>query len=143
MKRIGVVGELGLFHTDIIQAGKEYFQEIKEEYLSTSTQRWEASNNTIRNREPFRFRNFKASSSRLHKHSNMILTMALEWIGCWYRSSIILYPQNSYHSDYNLMDQEVNQAFAMLKKKNGFRLYKEEVYPAYSLTRLHLNHLIA
>ncbi len=31
----------------------------------------------------------------------------------------------------------------VLKKKNGSRVYKEEVYLAYSIAQLHLNHLIA
>lgn len=114
---MGVVGQLGLFHINIIQLGKEYFQEIKEEALSTARQRWEASSNNIRNREPFGFRNFKAASTRLHKYSNMVLSMGPEWIRCGYRSPIIWYPPDGYHSDYNSSDHQVNQAFAMLKNK--------------------------
>lgn len=64
----------------------------------------------------------------------MVLTIGPEWVGCWYRTPITWYPPGKNHSDYNLKDQEVNQAFTVLKKKNGFRVYKEEVYPTYSLT---------
>lgn len=68
--------------------------------------------------------------------------MGPEWIGFWYRTPIIWYPIDNYHSDYTLKDQDIAQAFTILKKKNGFRNYKE-VYPAYSLTQLHINYLIA
>lgn len=50
-------------------------------------------------------------------------------------------PPYKYFIDYNLKDKEVNQVFVVLKKKNGFIFYKQG-YPAYSLTQLHLNHLI-
>lgn len=70
----------------------------------------------------------------------MILTMGPDWIGCRYRTPIIWYPPDQYHGDYNLNDHEVTQAFVVLKKKNGFMNYKEEVYPTYSLTQLHLNY---
>jgi len=138
MKQDGIVGQLGPFHMNIIQDGKEYFQEIKEESLSTARQRWEVSNITVRNREPFGYRNFKVASSHFHKYSNMVLTMGPEWIGRRYRTPIKWYPPEKYRRDYTLKDQDVNQDFAILKKKNGFRNY-EEVYPTYSLTQLHLN----
>lgn len=64
----------------------------------------------------------------------MILTLGLDWIGCHYKTPIIWYPPNQYHSDYNLNDHEVTQAFTILKQKNGFRNYNEEVYPSYYLT---------
>ena len=57
--------------------------------------------------------------------------------------SYYLVPPEWYYCDYDFLDYRINQAVAILKQKNGFRLYKEEVYPAYSLTQLHLNHLIA
>jgi len=63
MRKNGVVGKLGPIHTDIIQARKEYFQDIKEEALAASKQRWEVSSNTMRSQEPFRYRNFQVSSS--------------------------------------------------------------------------------
>jgi len=73
----------------------------------------------------------------------MILTMGPEWIGCHYRTLIIWYPPDQYCSDYNLKDHEVTQAFAVLKRNNGFRNYKEEVYLAYSLTQWHMNYTLA
>lgn len=78
------------------------------EALSIARQRLEVSSNTIRNREPFGYRKFKASSPCLHKYSNMVLTMGHEWIGCWYKTPILWYPLHKYHNDYNLNDKEVN-----------------------------------
>jgi len=75
IKRTRVVAQLGPLHTDIIQAGKEYFQEIKEEALSVARQRWEASTNNVKNREPFWYRNFKAAYTRIHRYRNMVLSM--------------------------------------------------------------------
>lgn len=143
MKWTSVVGQLGPLHTDIIQVGKEYFQEIKEEALSTSRQIWEAFGKNVRNKEPFGFINFKDASTFLHKYKNMVLSMGPDWVGCRYRSTIIWYPLGGCHNVYNLPYHQVNQVFAVLKQKNDFRLYKEEVYPAYSLIQLHVNHLIA
>lgn len=71
--------------------------------------------NTVRRREPFGYRKFHVASSRFYKYSNMILTMGPDWIGCHYRTSTIWYPLDQYHSDYNLKDQEVTQAFTVLK----------------------------
>lgn len=102
MKRASVIGELGPFHTYVIQARKEYFQEIKEEASPVARQRWEASNITVRNREPFGYGNFKAASSHFYKYSNMILTMGPEWTGCRYRTTIIWYPLDKYCCHYNL-----------------------------------------
>jgi len=37
----------------------------------------------------------------------MILTLGPDWIGCRYRTQIIWYSPEQYHSDYNLKDREV------------------------------------
>ncbi len=142
MKQAGVISQMWPFHIDIIQAIKDYFQEIKEKALSATRRRWEASSITIRNREPFGYRNLKSASSRFYKYTNMILTMGPEWIGCQYRSPIIWYPLDRYHCDYTLRDHNVTQDFIILKKKNGSEYYKEQVYSAYALTQLHINYLI-
>lgn len=123
MQRANVVGKLGPLHTNIIQVGKEYFQDIKEEAFSAWRQRWEVSSNTVRNREPFGYQNFQSVSSRFYKYSNMILMMGPDWIGFRYRPAIIWYPPDQYRSDSNLKVQEVTQGFAVLKQKNGFRKY--------------------
>jgi len=72
------MAQLGPLHTDIIQEGKEYFQEIKKESFSKARQRWEASSNNVSNKHTFGFTNFKASSTRLHRYNNMILSMDLD-----------------------------------------------------------------
>ena len=58
----------------------------------------------------------------------MILAIGPNWIGCDYISPIIWYPPDQCYNDYNLKDLEVTQAFTVLKTKNGFMNYKEEVY---------------
>ena len=69
--------------------------------------------------------------------------MGPTWIGCRYMCPIIWYPPEGYHHIYELPGNHENQAFARVKQKHGFRLYKEDVFHAYYLTLLHLNHLIA
>jgi len=114
MQQEGVVAKLGPLHTYIIQAGREYFQDIKEEALLVARQRWEASTNNVKNREPFGYKNFKAVVARLNRYNNMVLGMAPTWIGCRYRCPIIWY------YDYDLRDYHINQDFVILKTKKWF-----------------------
>ena len=60
-----------------------------------------------------------------------------------YRFPLIWYPLEGYDHDYELPEGNINDAFARIILKQGFRAYKEEVYLAYSLTQFHLNHLFA
>lgn len=53
MQKDEVMAKLGPLHTDIIQARREYFQDIKEEAFLAIKKRWEASTNNFKNRDPF------------------------------------------------------------------------------------------
>jgi len=102
-----------------------------------------ASSNVIKNRESFGYINFKVVDARLVKFTNLILCMPPTWIGYRYRSPIMWYPPDGYHFDYELAECQEGRAFTMLKKKNGFGIYPKKTYLAYSLTQLHVNHLLA
>ena len=111
------------------------------EALLASKQRWKASTNNIKNREPFGYSNFIVLA-RFHLYSNLILNMGPTWIGCGYSHTMMWYPPKDYHHDYELLEGHTNSTFSKVKQKHDFRLYKEEVHPSYSLTQLHLNHIV-
>lgn len=102
-----------------------------------------ASTNSVRNREPFGYRNFKVVACRFVTYSNIILRGGPYWLGCQFRSPIIWYPPEGYRTEYELLEGHEGIAFANLIQKHGFRLYKEKVFLAYSLTALHNNYLFS
>ena len=130
MTQKGVIVKLGPLHKDILQYGREYIQEIREDALLVAKTRWQAFTNIVKNRDPFNYRNFKAVVVLFFFYSNIILSMGPTWIGFCYRCPIIWYPPKGYHHNYDLPKGHENQAFARVKQKHGFRLYKEKLHPA-------------
>jgi len=121
----------------------ENFDDIREEALLDAKKRWTTSPNSVRNREPFGYKNFTAVVARLTHYGNLVLSEDPTWIGCHSIIPIIWYPLNGDRCNYELSEHQDGLAFTVLKNKNCFRVYKEEIYPTYSLTQLHLNYLIA
>lgn len=103
--------------------------------------RWIVSTNSVKNREPFGYRDFKTVASHFVTYNNIILREGPHWLGCRFRSPVIWYPPKGYCFDYELSDGHEGIAFVNLIQKQRFRLYKEEVFPTYSLTALHINYL--
>ena len=89
MRRPGVKSRMGPIHKDIIENAREYFEDICEAALAAAKQRWMASTNNVKNREPFNYRNFKVSSSRFHSYINLVYNMGLAWLGCRYRNPLL------------------------------------------------------
>ena len=102
-----------------------------------------ASKNNVKNRDPFCYRNFKVAASRFLSYSNLVFNMGPAWLECRYRFPLLWYPPEGYNHDYELPEGLTSAAFAIIRQKQGFRAYKEKVYPAYSLTQLNLNHMFA
>jgi hypothetical protein len=73
MKREKVVESLAPIHRHVVHSGLQYFGEIKEEALSAAKLRWNVSSNEVKNREPFGFRNFQATTFRLERYARMIM----------------------------------------------------------------------
>lgn len=121
----------------------EYFEDIREANLLAAKQRWITSPNSVKNREPFGYINFTVAGTRLVRYANIVLGEDPTWIGCHYRIHIIWYHPNGYQCNYELSEHQEGRAFAIIISKNGLRFYKEETYPSYSLTQLHLNYIIA
>ena len=45
--------------------------------LAAAKQRWMASTNNVKNREPFNYRNFKATASRFLLYNNLVYNVGL------------------------------------------------------------------
>jgi len=99
------------------------------------------STNSVRNREPFGYKNFRAIAGHFITYSNIILREGPHWLRCRSKSPIICYPPEGYHSNYEFPEGREGIAFANLIQNHGFRLYKEKVFPSYSLIALHNNYL--
>ena len=130
MTQEGVIAKLEPLHKAILQSRREYFQEIRKGSLLAAKKRWQASTNNVKNQEPFNYKKFKAFVVNFFTCSNITLIMDPTWIGCRYRCPIIWYPPEGYHHNYDLPEGHENQAFARVKQKHGFRLYKEKFHPA-------------
>jgi hypothetical protein len=72
MKREGVKSSLGPIHQQVIQSGMTYFRELKEESLSGSKLRWDASPNEVKISEPFGFKNFFPTTFIIERYARMI-----------------------------------------------------------------------
>lgn len=102
-----------------------------------------ACTNSVRNREPFGYRNFKAAAGRFVTYSTIILREGAYWLGCRFRSPIIWCPPKGYRSDYEFLEGHEGIAFENLIQKHSFRLYKEKDFPSYSLISLHNSYLFS
>ena len=111
--------------------------------LAVAKQRWMASTNNVKNREPFNYRNFKAATSRFCSYRNLFYSMGPAWLGCRYRNPLLWLPPKEYNHNYEFQEGATGAAFALIKRKQGFRTHNEKAYPAYSLTQLHINHMFA
>ena len=102
MTQEGVIQILGPIHKEIVQKGTTYFLSIQERSLTASKMRWMVSTNSVKEREPFNYGNFKAAASRLITYINLILREGPYWLGCQFRCPIIWYPPEGYQFDYEL-----------------------------------------
>ena len=75
MRRPGVKFRLGPFHKDVIENARYYFEDICEVALAAAKQRWMASTNNVKNRDPFNYRNFKAAASRFRLYGSLVYSM--------------------------------------------------------------------
>jgi hypothetical protein len=87
MTQEGVIQILGPIHKEIVQKGTTYFLSIQERSLTASKMRWTVSTNSVKEREPFNYGNFKAAASRLITYNNLILREGPYWLGCRFRMS--------------------------------------------------------
>lgn len=71
MTREGVIKILGPIHKEIVQEGISYFLSIQQSSLTASKHRWTISTNSLKDREPFNYKNFKAIVSRMVTYSNL------------------------------------------------------------------------
>jgi hypothetical protein len=111
MKREKIVESLSPVHRHVVYSILKYFREIKEESLSTAKLRWYVSSNEVKNREPFGFIIFHATTFRLERYAKMIMDEGPSWIGCRYSPPIIWYPPESYRSDYEICKKREDVSF--------------------------------
>jgi len=137
MTQEGMFKILGPIHKEIVQKGTTYFLSIPERSLIASKMRWTISTNSVKEREPFDYGNFKAAASQLITYNNIILREGPYWLGCRFRSPIIWYPLEGYQCNYEFPEGHENSSFAILARHHSFRTDKEAFFPAYFLTTLH------
>jgi hypothetical protein len=143
MKREGAMGSLAPIHHQVIHSSIIYFRELKEESLSTSKLRWDASSNEVKSREPFGFKNFFAATYRVERYSRMLQEEGPTWIGCIYNLPIIWFPPKSYQKDYQINKKREDATFGELKINNGFIRPSEPTFPPDSITTLHVRSQLA
>lgn len=98
------------------------------------------STNSLKDREPFNYRNFKAVAAHVVTYNNLILREGPYWLGCRFQSPIIWYPPEGYRADYELLEGQEGPTFALLAQHHGFRPFFDAFSPSYSLTALHKNY---
>lgn len=103
--------------------------------------RWTVSTNSVKEREPFNYGNFKVAASQLIAYNNLILREGPYCFGCRFRCPIIWYPPKEYRFAYELLEGHEQTAFANLVQNHGLRPDKQTFSPAYSLTTLDRNYL--
>lgn len=137
-----MIKNLGPIHKEIVQKGISYFLSIQEKYLTTSKLRWMISTNSVKDRETFNYRNFKATVARMVTYNNLILREGPYLLGCRFRSPIIWYPSKGYRANYELPEGQEGSTFMLLAQHYGFRPIFDAFSLAYSLTTLHNNYLL-
>jgi hypothetical protein len=141
MRRGVVRDSLGPIHRQVIHI--IYFKELKEEALASSKVRWDASSNEVKIREPFKFRNFFATTYRVERYSRLLLEEGTTWIGCRYNPPFLWFPPESYQKDYQINKKREDASFEELKRSNGFRRPGEPTFSPYSITALHIRSHLA
>jgi len=56
-----------------VQTGREYFLSIQERSFLASKQIWTISTNSVQNREPLGYKNFKVAAGHFVTYNNIIL----------------------------------------------------------------------
>jgi len=62
------------------------------------------STNEVKNREPFSFRNFQATTRRVQDYAHLVLAKGPNWLGCKYKCPIIWYPLDDYKAESELSE---------------------------------------
>lgn len=121
MTQEGVTKTLGPIYKEIVQKGISYFLSIQERSLTASKHRWMISTNSVKDREPFNYKNFKVVAARMVTYRNLILREGPYWLGCRFQSPIIWYPPKGYRVDYEFPKGKEWLVFTHLAQHHGFR----------------------
>ena len=77
--------------------------------LEGSKHRWQVASLTLRNRDPYYFRNFEQELSRIEGYVGCIRECGVNWLGLKFKFPLIWWPAKPYRVDFSLTKAEEQQ----------------------------------
>ena len=79
--------------------------------LEGSQHRWQVASSTLRNRDPYCYRNFEQALSRVEGYVGCMKECGVNWLGLKFKFPIIWCPTKTYSEDFSLTKAEENMCW--------------------------------
>ena len=88
--------------------------------LEGSQHRWQDTSSTLRNRDPYCYRNFKHALSRVEGYVGRMNECGVNWLGLKFKFPLIWWPAKPYRMDFSLTKAEKQQCWRYWIAHRGF-----------------------
>ena len=88
--------------------------------LEGSQHRWQAASSTLRNRDPYCYRNFKHALSRVEGYVGCMKECGVNWLELKYKFPLIWWPTKPCKEYFSLTKAEENRCWRYWVVYNGF-----------------------
>ena len=97
----------------------------------------EACSTKLQEGDPFEYKNFVATITRVPEYARIMQTLGAFWIGLLFKFSLIWLTLEEYQLDYHLCDYEEESWPRQLMVIQGYIALGEDIVGAYNFTDLH------
>ena len=88
--------------------------------LEGSQHRWQVTSPTLRNRDPYCYRNFEQALSRIEGYVGCIRECGVNWLGLKFKFPLIWWPAKPYREDFSLTRVEEQKCWRYWVVYKGF-----------------------
>lgn len=123
-----------IYRKRIVRICLNLHAQMKSRVLAGCLKRTEACSAKLQEGDPFEYRNFVASVTRVPKYAWIVQTLGAFWIRLRFKFPLIWLPVEEYQSDYHLCDYEEESRPCQLMTTQWYRALGEDMV-AYNFTK--------
>ena len=105
--------------------------------MEGSKHRWQDASSTLRDRDPYCFKNFKHALSRVKGYVGSMKECGVNWLGLKFKFPLIWWPAKPYNMDFSLTRAEEQKCWQYWVIHRGFLKTDEEPEFPYNFSSLH------
>ena len=109
----------------------------RDSSLQGSSQRWEFSTLSLREKDPFCFENFKYALSRVLGYVKCMESYGLNWLGLRFIFTLIWCPGRDYKGTYRMTKKSERDCWGALIMSNGFLQLGEVPESSFNFINFH------